>query len=119
MRLAFISALMVSLVMFAGCKKNQPQSNADPSITQTADNGPVDLPPEPAPSDIGPVPTDVPPSTDGTRSYTVQKGDGLMAIARTQLGNASRWREIAALNPEVQPPAYALKVGQVIKLPAK
>ena len=34
-------------------------------------------------------------------------------------GHEERWKDIAALNPEIQPPDYRLKVGQTIKLPSK
>lgn len=32
------------------------------------------------------------------KSYTVKKGDSLMTIAKKQLGNGSRWKEIYKLN---------------------
>ncbi len=35
--------------------------------------------------------------------YVVQKGDMLSVIAQTELGSARRWREIAKLNPKVDP----------------
>ena len=35
--------------------------------------------------------------------YVVQKGDMLSVIAQTELGSAKRWREIAKLNPKVDP----------------
>lgn len=57
-------------------------------------------------------------SGDGTSTYVVRKGDGLMSIARRELGDASRWREILKLNPEIQDPDK-IKVGQTLKLPAK
>lgn len=51
----------------------------------------------------------------GGRSYKVQKGDTLSAIARRELGAASRSSEIQALNPGLDP--AKLKVGQSITLP--
>ncbi len=42
-------------------------------------------------------------SSKGGKTYTVKKGDMLSVIAQTQLGSAKRWREIAALNPSVNP----------------
>jgi nucleoid-associated protein YgaU len=48
-------------------------------------------------------------------SYKIKKGDGLRSIARTQLGDESRWKEIQALNPGIEP--TRLKVGDTIKLP--
>jgi nucleoid-associated protein YgaU len=52
----------------------------------------------------------------GGRTYVVRAGDALTAIARRELGDASRWREIAALNPKVDPDR--LLVGQSLALPA-
>lgn len=49
------------------------------------------------------------------RTYTVQKGDTLIKIARTQLGDEHKWKQIAAANPGVN--ANAIKVGQKINLP--
>ena len=54
--------------------------------------------------------------TGSGRTYTVQGGDMLSIIAQRELGSASRWREIADLNPKVDPDK--LFVGAVLKLPA-
>lgn len=118
-----VLAVALSLCLFsAGCEKPKPADDAMAPDPQTPEDMSAGM-------DTGPVPPGPmlpPPAVEttmldesGDRTYTVQKGDGLMSIARTQLGNASRWKEIAALNPEILPPAYAIKVGQVIKLPAK
>lgn len=48
-------------------------------------------------------------------TYKVKKGDGLRAIARSQLGDESRWKEILAVNPGLE--ANRLMVGETIKLP--
>ncbi|MCB9914245.1 MAG: LysM peptidoglycan-binding domain-containing protein [Planctomycetes bacterium] len=55
------------------------------------------------------------PSKSGAGSYTVRKGDMLSVIAQTRLGSAKRWREIAALNPKVDPDR--LLEGTVLVLP--
>ncbi len=47
--------------------------------------------------------------------YVVRKGDVLSQIAQDQLGGASRWREIAALNPKVDP--NRLMEGAVLQMP--
>jgi nucleoid-associated protein YgaU len=52
----------------------------------------------------------------GERTYTVQKGDSYYSIAKKELGNAARWKELEKLN---KIPADDLRVGKVIKLPAK
>lgn len=52
----------------------------------------------------------------GGRSCKVQKGDTLQAIARRELGDGDRWKEISELNPGLSP--SKLSVGQVLRLPA-
>jgi len=47
--------------------------------------------------------------------YVVQRGDSLARIAKNRLGLESRWEEIAALNPDVDP--KALRVGQKLMMP--
>lgn len=47
--------------------------------------------------------------------YTVQRGDSLSIIARDQLGDISRWREIAYINSLSAP--YVIQPGQLILLP--
>nr|WP_246259729.1 LysM peptidoglycan-binding domain-containing protein [Streptomyces typhae] len=52
-----------------------------------------------------------------TSTYTVRKGDTLTSIAKAQLGDAGRWREIADLNVLKNPDA--ITPGQKLKLPKK
>lgn len=49
------------------------------------------------------------------RAYIVQAGDSLSIIARDELGELSRWREIAYINSISAP--YTIQPGQVISLP--
>ncbi|MEL7473205.1 MAG: LysM peptidoglycan-binding domain-containing protein, partial [Planctomycetota bacterium] len=58
---------------------------------------------------------DAPASSD--RTYVVQKGDTLGAIARAELGATGRWREIAELN-ELKNPNVVV-VGSTLRLPAR
>ncbi|MFJ6937705.1 LysM peptidoglycan-binding domain-containing protein [Streptomyces sp. NPDC101132] len=44
------------------------------------------------------TPAAQPPPAAVKRTYTVKPGDSLAAIARTQLGNEARWRELYAMN---------------------
>ncbi len=55
------------------------------------------------------------PPTAQPRWYTIQRNDSLKRIAERQLKDASRWREIAALNRSVDP--HKLAAGARIKLP--
>ena len=48
-------------------------------------------------------------------SHVVAPGETLFAIARNELGDASRWRDILEVNPGLQP--SELKAGQRLKLP--
>ncbi len=54
-------------------------------------------------------------ANSATNEYVVQRGDSLARIARNRLGAESRWQEIAALNPKIDP--KSLDVGQKILLP--
>jgi len=64
------------------------------------------------------TPPDAPrqPSTD-TRVHQVAAGESLIRIARDELKDAGRWREILALNKDVIADANHVRVGQVLRLP--
>lgn len=53
------------------------------------------------------------------KKYTVADGDSLWRIAQQQLGNGSRYTEIARLNSGLLSNSETLSVGMKIKLPAK
>jgi nucleoid-associated protein YgaU len=57
----------------------------------------------------------------GGQTYTVQKGDGLMAIARKVYGDQKLYKQIYEANKDKigPPPGYALKVGTVLTIPPK
>jgi len=55
------------------------------------------------------------PPASGGAGYLVRAGDTLSGVAARALGDASRWREIAALNPGVDP--NRLIVGKRLRLP--
>jgi nucleoid-associated protein YgaU len=64
----------------------------------------------------GKVPVDVKVNRPlSTTAHVVQPGETLSGIAKQKLGDAARWREIATLNPRVDPDH--LKVGQRLVLP--
>jgi len=75
----------------------------------------VSLPDTFPPTQKLPVVVEAPP-TPAANEYVVQRGDSFARIARTRLGAESRWQEIAALNPKVDP--KSLNVGQKLLLPA-
>ncbi len=72
----------------------------------------------PAKPDVAPTAPGVSPVVGGPgeRTYTIQKGDTLYAIAKRELGNSRRWKEIESLNGGLS--SADLKVGHTIKLPA-
>ena len=58
-------------------------------------------------------------SSGSGRTYKVKAGESLYGIAKKQLGNGGRWREIFDLNKGLLSSPDAIKAGQTIKLPAK
>ena len=68
----------------------------------------------PAEKSAAPVSTDA----SGKRTYKVKPGDSFYRIAREQLGNSSRWKELLALNKTtVKGDPTQLQVGQTLVLP--
>jgi nucleoid-associated protein YgaU len=63
--------------------------------------------------------TDVKPTTpkSSSKTYIVQAHDTIYGIARTQLGNGSRAKDIIALNPGID--KDHIKPGQVLNMPEK
>lgn len=53
------------------------------------------------------------------KTYTVQPGDSLSKIAKEQLGDASRWKEIFEANKETIKDPNLIRVGQEITLPER
>lgn len=51
-----------------------------------------------------------------TRSYTIKQGDRLDSIAASELGDASRWTEIAMEN-NIDDPIKQLTTGHTLKIP--
>ena len=129
----------------AGCQKKdsaQVSIVADPSLNVPSPGTlePVDAapaaptaPPYMASDDIAPAPTAsltplpppaesaLPPVTPlappGRRTYIIQKGDTLYGIARREYGDGKRWKEIAAVNPGIEP--TRLRIGAEIILPSR
>ena len=54
-----------------------------------------------------------------TKTYTVDSGDNLSAIAKQELGDANRWREIYDLNKDViGDNPDLIQPGMELKLPS-
>jgi nucleoid-associated protein YgaU len=62
------------------------------------------------------APTEAPALAAGEKTYKVRAGDSYYTIAKHELGNPNRWKELEKLNAI---PAEELHVGQTIKLPSK
>jgi nucleoid-associated protein YgaU len=58
------------------------------------------------------------PRTPGFRWYQVRKNDRYMSIAREQLGDGARWRELHEMNKDRFPDPGMIREGVRIKLPA-
>jgi len=57
-----------------------------------------------------------------TTSYTTKTNENLIGIARRELGDSSRWQEIADLNENAFSGMHRTETypdGEVIKLPSK
>lgn len=74
--------------------------------------------PTPASAAHKAVPTAPKPPSEAQRTYIVKAGDSLSAIARRELGNEGRWRELYAMNKSVVGPNPDLiRPGMVLMLP--
>jgi nucleoid-associated protein YgaU len=81
-------------------------------------------PPDAASAVVGTTPPHPSVSNDGKaaggKSYRVQPGDTFYSIAKKELGDSARWKELFVLNKEaVNGDATQLQIGQVLKLPEK
>lgn len=82
---------------------------------------PADIEAKPASSTRSPAEKAAAPvsaDASGKRTYKVKSGDSFYRIAREQLGNATRWKELLALNKTVvKGDPTQLQVGQTLVLP--
>jgi len=56
---------------------------------------------------------------EGGKLYTVRDGDSLWRIAAEQLGDGSRYTEVAKLNADILDDEDSLSVGMSLKMPAR
>lgn len=57
-------------------------------------------------------------ATKAARTITARAGDTMAKIAARELGKASRWQEIRALNPALKDPSREIKAGTKVKVPS-
>jgi LysM repeat protein len=70
----------------------------------------------PAPTASAPAAAPAP-APAAAKTYTVQAGDTLSAIAKTHLGNANAYMKIFELNKDQLSDPNKIKPGQVLRLP--
>lgn len=94
--------------------RSQPERSASPVPTVRDGSSPA--------RGVVPVATNAtaPATPASMKIYSVREGDSLYAIARSELSAGTRWKEIYELNKAIigSDPAQ-LKVGQVLKIPAR
>jgi tetratricopeptide (TPR) repeat protein len=82
---------------------------------------PVDTPPVPVPNPPPNARPAAPTRPNGNaasgRTYTVQKGEGLYAIATKVYGKGNRWHEILEANRDQLATERDLKPGMILKIP--
>ncbi len=99
--------------LIVGTRILVPQTPGDTSVIN-----PIGGPSHAARERSAPAASPAPPTASG-ETYTVKGGDSLWRIAKASLGDESRWREIFELNKDQLTSPDRLRVGQVLKLPAK
>jgi nucleoid-associated protein YgaU len=105
LKAGLVLSLPVVEVTPRSVKPEPPQANAPtPSKAEEAKNHPTKKSAEP------PAPT--------FRWYQVKKNDRYASIAREQLGDTGRWRELHELNKDKFPNPQSIREGVRIKLPS-
>lgn len=117
-----MAAVAVTALWTAGCSSDQ-NLNAlkeqNQILTQRVDELAVQLQQMEAQS--SPAVTDDPAEgiqLQGQTLYIVVEGDSLWSIAKQKLGSGTRYKEILALNPQIQEDR-PLTIGSIIKLPPR
>lgn len=86
--------------MAASAPRPPTAAPATPPVARPAPHMPSHTP-TPASAAHKAVPAAPKPAPKAQRTYTVRSGDSLSAIARRELGNEGRWRELYAMNKGV------------------
>jgi nucleoid-associated protein YgaU len=97
-----------------GNETNKPDfSDVQSGVQSTAPDAPT------AKADFSNVQSQVSSTADEAMSYTVAAGDNLTAIAKHFYGNANQWKTIFDANRDQLTDPDRIKVGQILKIPAK
>lgn len=118
-------SIAIALVLTTGCMKPGSQVSVGEGLAvPKASGGKMERtkiyihnenPGAPSVDDTPPPPANRRVETNLYIIYTTKKGDTFWNIAKRQLGNGNRWKEISKLNPEI--PIKNLGIGKKIKLP--
>ncbi|MEW6249119.1 MAG: LysM peptidoglycan-binding domain-containing protein, partial [Planctomycetota bacterium] len=99
--------------------KGAPGSARSPVAPASPDRAaaPTRTPAAPAPATTPPAAGGAPVAAGRPRTHLVRQGETLTSIARTVLGDASKWRQILELNKDKLDRPEDLQAGMSIKLP--
>lgn len=113
-----IGAVAIGLAAPAYAVEGEPAGStakSEAAMVRTAGRIVVEPSPQ-VPGGIRAVPPQTTNATDRI-SHTVQKGDTLSSLALRYLGDSSRWKELAAANPGLDP--EKLRAGTRVIIPAQ
>lgn len=123
-RTLHLTALLLVTLSLTGCNtvkgwfgggSDAPPPPSDPYASSDPGFQPVEVTPSAGYVEPTPVAPAAPASATPGGTYTIQKGDTFIGIARRVYGNEGKFKDIIAANPGVDP--NKLQVGQVINLP--
>jgi nucleoid-associated protein YgaU len=115
----------VLAILNSGCSKQEKKASMqEQNLPGTEEITVTEVQPAPAPMYTpAPAPAAIAPAAaaqpaNPTSVYVVVKGDTLWSIAQRKLGSGNRYKEILALNPQLQQ-NKPLAIGTKLTLPAK
>lgn len=65
------------------------------------------------------IDSSLPPPPPDQKTYTVEAGDSLWKIAEHQLGSGARYKEILAVNPQLEDENAPIHPGDVLNIPSE